>query len=547
MTLIYRYEARQVGKLAFSMWNRDPGSPSYGSFDRMYWGWKYKDFSDSTMQYAVRLAVEYARETGQTATLPELLEQFTRYCGSIQHADGSFDQCYPYEKSSGVFYDFLSTLIYVRTSPLLESDVARSALDDSMARGVTFQLKTDESHGRVANHIAQYAFELINYAAYSGDDRARRRGEAYVERTLSWFDRDEGWFLEYHGADTGYQTRTMRYLAKIAELTKNESLWQTIAKAARFVEQTLMPDGSVHPMLGCRSTALLYPSAFEMLAARDERFHSLGGRVRGAWDRKRVPLPSGLDFGNAIRLGDDALDAALVCWERLGTAADEALSPFVRFDRAGIVVRRTATTVTYVSASMGGTVVVCRRSASGDWRIAHEDSGYLIKSVDGAARWLTRMPEAGQLLRSDTDQLVVEANFYRSLHDEMTPMRMIALRLLNMTVLRVGWLGDLFRKLVVGRLIGNRTSLAVRLVRQITFQGEIVRISDRVSAEGPLGKARNGALYRCRKVTGIHMASARYFQEQELEDTGMPWVARVADNVDSEYAHITESGPTPGG
>ena len=43
---IYRDEFERVARRAFSMWNRDPASPSFGSFDRQYWGWKYKDFGD---------------------------------------------------------------------------------------------------------------------------------------------------------------------------------------------------------------------------------------------------------------------------------------------------------------------------------------------------------------------------------------------------------------------------------------------------------------------------------------------------------------------
>lgn len=542
MSLIYRDEAQRVGRLAFSMWNRDPGSPSSGSFDRAYWGWKYKDFSDSTMQYAVRLAVEYARGKGKTSTLPVLLEQFVEYCAAIQHRDGSFDQCYPNEKSPGVFYDFLSTLVYVRTSPLLESDRARGILDNVMASGVRFLLRTDEKHGEVANHIAQYAHELLNYAAHSGDERARRRGEEYVERALSWFDRDEGWFREYHGADTGYQTRTLRYLAKIALLAPDPALWRVIEQAAEFVEQTLMPDGSVHPMLGCRSSALLYASAFEALALRNERFHPLAARVRDAWTRNCVPWPSQLDFGNAIRLGEDALDAAVACLPKLDLSKLSPLSREVRFRRAGIVVKRNDTHEAYVSTHMGGAVVVYRRGDSGDWQLAGEDSGYLLKARGKTACWLTRVPGAGELVEAMSDRLVIHARFQRSLHDELTPTRMVALRILNLTLLRVQWLADLFRRVVVGRLMGARKAISLALRREVLFTDDGVRISDSIVSGNLPAEARDAALYRCRRVTGIHMASASYFQDQELEHAGGPWVVRVAENVTGDYADSSEIG-----
>ena len=43
----YEREFEATARLAFSMWNRDPASPSCGSFDRPWWGWKFKDFPEA--------------------------------------------------------------------------------------------------------------------------------------------------------------------------------------------------------------------------------------------------------------------------------------------------------------------------------------------------------------------------------------------------------------------------------------------------------------------------------------------------------------------
>src|SRR5205807_948807 len=114
--------------------------------------------------------------------------------------------------------DVLSTLIYVRNSSYLESDDSRKTIDGIMERGVRFALSVEEKHGEIANHIASFAYELLNYAAAVGHDGAHKRGLSYVDRLLSLFDKNEGWFQEYEGPDPGYQTRTIRYLAKCAEL-----------------------------------------------------------------------------------------------------------------------------------------------------------------------------------------------------------------------------------------------------------------------------------------------------------------------------------------
>lgn len=499
--MIYRTEFEHVARQALSFWNREPSSPSFGSFDRAWWGWKKKDFPDATLQYGVKLAVEYARRKEQTANLPDWLSAYVRFCGQIQLRDGSFDQVYPYERSPGVVYDILSTLIYVRQSPFLQG-AACSELDGIIARAVAFAVKNDERHGEIANHLAEYAFELF----YAG---ARDKGQEYLERTLRLFDPEEGWFQEYQGPDPGYQTRTLRYLTKTAELLEDDALWGVVEKAARFVGHALMPDGSLHPMLGVRSTAVLYPAAFEKLARRDAAFAPLAARVRKGWEGRKVPLPSTLDFENAMRLADDALEAADVAGE---LPAPQEPTGRVELPRAGLVVDRSAGRSVHVAVKLGGAAVIYH----GD-RLVHEDAGYLLET-NGV--YLTRMPEGGE----PVGPLKIRTRFYASLHDELDPLRFVALRVLNLSFLRVGWIGELFKKVVVKRLMTGRRALAVTLEREVALTEQSVVISDEIQDHRKIRPARE-RLWRCRRLVGTHMASSRYFQEQELE--GARWTEPV--------------------
>ncbi len=526
----YLREFEHVARTAFSMWNRDPASPSFGSFDRQYWGWKYKDFSDATLQYAVILACEYARRQGRTQALPALLEGFVGYCASIQHGDGSFDQCYPYESTPGVVYDILPALTYVRRSPYLESASARAKLDAVIGGAVEFALRTDERHGEVANHIAEYAWELLDFAAQSGHDAARRRGDAYLERLLSLFDREEGWFLEYNGADAGYQSRCLRYFGKIAALKDDAGLWEIAGSAAGFVATLMTPDGSLNPMLGCRSTALLYASAFETLAARSDAGRGAAHAVRRAWRERRVPMPSEIDFCNAIRLAHDAMDAADAAVD-LG-AEQEALARDIHLPRAGIAIYASERRRVYVATRMGGAYSVYAREAEG-WKLAREEAGYLLKSPVDSGTWVTRLADVGELKEHRPDGCRIEAPFVRSLHDEVTPPRMLLLRVLNLTVLRVQWLADLFRKLVVRRLISGVDPLPLRLERSIALEQDAIVVTDRIFGEGP--KQRGTQLYACRRVTGAHMASARYFQVAELDDA---WIETLAWDGVAPFARV---------
>lgn len=517
--MAYEREFEATARLAFGMWNRDPASPSYGSFDRAWWGWKFKDFPDATLQYAARLAVPYAEKAGDGSPIGEWLEAWVRFISTIQHRDGSLDQAYPHERTPGVVFDVLSTFIGVHEGPHLSAE-SRALLGRIIERAACFAMRTDEHHGEIANHIAEYAYELAEYARFSGDPGATAAAGRYLARLLSLFDREEGWFREYEGPDPGYQTRTLRYLVKLARLPGYEGLWDVAERAGDFLADFIMPDGSVHPMLGTRSTGILYPSGIEALAARDPgRFGALAARVRTAWELGLVPLPSTIDFANAIRLADDAREAVPLMTSL--PEAPAAGSPGTRsLHRAGLTAWRTSSRQVYLASSLGGVVVAYDRHPGG-WQLAFEDSGYLLRARGSS--WLTRMPGAGTLVSSDEKGATVRSRFARVLHDELTPSRFLLLRILNLTVLRSRRIGDLFRKLVVNRLMAGRAWLPVTLTRSLRFEGDRLQLDDIVEGDNHIA----GPMWRCRRLTGAHMASARYSQRSELQSLG-GWSVPVA-------------------
>ncbi|QWG14872.1 hypothetical protein KMZ29_09550 [Bradyrhizobium sediminis] len=539
MTNSYRTEALRAARIAYSYWQREAASPSFGCFDRQYWGWKKKDFADATLQAGVTLCVRLAEETGQTASLPGLLDGFVGYLERIQHRDGSFDQVYPFERTPGVVHDLLTPLIWLWRSFHLNTET-RIRLETVIHRGAAYTLKSDETHGEIANHFAGYAWELINYGHTFNDAAATRFGRSYLDRTLALFNEREGWFREYDGADAGYQTRLLSFLTRIAELTGDEELWGVCGKAACFVEAMMTPDNALHPMLGVRSTALVYPSAFERLAARQPEFTTLAERIHDGWLTGKTPRPSEIDFENGIRIAEDAFEAAAIREARrasqqapaVALAADSSNFDFADAGLHRRVVtpadgRRQALTI---ASRLGGVVVLHRQATDLSWNLAFENSGYLLHFGDDT-RWLVRRADAGRLIELAPDRLRLEATFEQALHEDLTPFKMIVLRILNLTVLRSQWIGDLFRKVVVRRLISGHRLLPLRLDRQVVIADGGVTIVDRLIAGPGLSARANGArLYRCRRTIANHMASSRYFQQQEIEGAQL-WLEPVSLDV----------------
>jgi hypothetical protein len=522
-TCIYLDDALSTARIACSHWQREPASPSFGSFDRQYWGWKKKDVSDATLQAAVTLCVRYAVAHGQANSLPVLLDGYVTFLERIQHGNGSLDQIYPYERAPGVVHDLLTPLIWLWQSPHLDA-ATRVRLEKVIHKGVAYALTSDEKHGEIANHFAHYAWELIHYGKTFGHAEAQAYGERYLERTLALFNPKEGWFREYDGADAGYQTRLLSFLTRIAALTENESLWAVCEKAAAFVDAMLMPNNTLHPMLGVRSTALIYPSGFERLAARNAAFAPLAERIYSGWLSGATPRSFDIDFENGLRIAEDTFEATTIRQMRLRgaepIAPQKTLYGDFDFSDAGLH-RRTlpaggnASRAIMFAPKLGGVLVVYDRKPD-SWHLAYEDAGYLLHLSDGT-RWLVRRAGAGQENVVEGRQLRSEAAFEQALHEDLTPFKLIVLRILNLTLLRSQWIGDVFKKIVVRRLISGHKRFPLVLKREITITDLHVTVTDRLVAGPGLAKRLGGArLYRCRRTIGNHMASSRYYQPDDF-------------------------------
>src|SRR5215213_1989672 len=87
-----------------SLQDRNPYSPTYGSFHRLYWLDKSLDFPDAMAQFAVQaLALAWAHDWPgnpyhHQPKIREWIAAGLDYWARIQHADGSFDEFYPYER-----------------------------------------------------------------------------------------------------------------------------------------------------------------------------------------------------------------------------------------------------------------------------------------------------------------------------------------------------------------------------------------------------------------------------------------------------------------
>ena len=256
--------------------DQNPYSQTYGCMDRAFWHYRTMDFPCGMSQEMVLpLALVYANEYPGNRykgveRMREIAEAAVRFMASSSHNDGTCDDYFPFERAMGA----LVFSLYSASETYQVLEMKDDEVLDLFTRRI-HHLDTENESGRLSNHQALAALAAYNVYKITGDDRARRIAEDRIELTLSWQNKEEGWFQEYEGADPGYHTCTIDFLAKLrqkmSQLGKPEdSFLQPLIKAAEFSWHFMHPDGSYGGEYGSRNTYHFYPHGFELLAPHSD-------------------------------------------------------------------------------------------------------------------------------------------------------------------------------------------------------------------------------------------------------------------------------------
>jgi hypothetical protein len=522
---------REVARM-LSWQDREPFSQTYGCFDRTYWGWKLTDFPGARLQEGVyTLAHLYTNSSADNrlAGDPRALA-WTRaglqFWTRLQHADGSFDEAYPFEHSlaATAFTSFYAGEAYWRVREALGDDTAVKTLE----RAGDWLCRNDEQHGVLSNHLAAAAAALYVIYRITGNARFEKRCWHFVGRI---YDRQsaEGWYEEYGGADPGYQTHATFYLARIWQYTHDATLLASLRRAAAFLKHFIHPNGTLGGEYGSRNTEFYFPAGFEMLApalpdaalvARFLRPRIAACQTAGLWAMdvyNFFPL-----FNNYLCAAEhvsplEHADATLPC---------QGVGEWY-FPEAGLVVKSTSTWYAVIGLSKGG---VLRIYDKANGQLAVSDCGYWARLVSGRVvsnQTLNRAPQ----WRHESDAWRIDSQFAPISQRLQSPWLFMAFRFFSITLGRSQTVAYWLKEQLVRVLVRPRRPVRLRLVRRVRFQSDAIAIDDEVT----LGRGlRVIELRRGRKFSSIHMGSSRYFQYQELE----PFSEESADYA----AQLTATG-----
>lgn len=518
----------QVPRL-LSLEDRNPFSPTYGCCNREYWLCRSTDFPSSIAQFGIHaLALAWKHPMpGNIYHQQEKIREWTvagmEYWMKIQKGDGSFDEFYPNERGWAGPTGFL--LYSMIDSYRLLGDAFPERLRDrflsACERAGRYLAKWDEP-GVLANHHAMAVLPVFEAARLLDSSELWAGYEAKLAEFYAYCD-EEGWCLEYDGADPGYLSATVSFLGKIYKHRETETrvkndrkMREVLCRAVDFCAYFVYPNGHYAGTAGSRQTLHFYPHGFELLAPE----YPLAGAVA---DRMLEGLRAGALVPPEIqedRYFQYRVPEFLLSWADYGQRPAEIppvayeREPFEKyFPRGRFYMRKTPKTYLVVNLAKGG---VIKQFDLESRKLVFNDCGLLAQLEDGrlvTSQWID--PD----YRVDTDpaQLSISGTAHRIPTKIFTPIKFILFRLAMLSLGWNTWLAYQIKGLIRTILMTRAETMPLRFKRRIEMAGDELTVTDTIELQ---------AADRVRRMLiGDEMPvrfvpQSRYFQPQELDVAG---------------------------
>ncbi len=505
--------------------DRNRYSPTYGSFDRAYWHYRTMDFPCGMAQeFVLPLALVYRYPFADNPYFQrERMKEFALagidFARKSSHKDGSCDDYFPFERALGAA---VFSLHACTESSLVLGEKRTEHLEFFVRRG-EWLLKHNES-GRLTNHQALAALGLHNVFLLTGEDKFARGRDRYLDIVKSW-QSEEGWFQEYEGADPGYHSCTISYLAKLLrKLTVtsvnsapnsslSERLLAMLRPAVQFAWYFMHPDGGYAGEYGSRNTYHFFPHGFEVMAPHEPKAAQIADQFL------KVAVAKGTRYFN----DDDRMCAHYVydwlqaCLDFSPQRADPLNDRpnFTRyFPKAKMLVKKTNRYYAVAGLAKGGVVKITDPQGT-----IYSDTGLIGKLRDGRTV-VTHLVDDYQVKVEERTALEsVEATvggFFCERRVKLaSPFKQILFRCLNLTLGRFA--SDFLRRVLQKILITGKPRTPYRFTRRLVFSDDQVQIEDEIIK--PPETSEFVSLHAGSDATSIYVANSNVYQSSVL----LPW------------------------
>ena len=489
--------------------DRNRLSPAYGCFDRAYWHYRTSDFPSGMYQECVLpLAIAYQLEHAKNPffkedRLKELVKAGIDFARRSSHRDGSCDDYFPYERATGA----AAFSLYALTESCLLLGINEPPnLEFFKRRAQYLAAEGYRESGILSNHKALIVLALFNVYLVTREERFKKLSQEKLNQLLK-LQTNEGWFPEYEGADPGYLTFTVDFLAKYYLKSQDEKVVEPLKQAIRFSSFFMHPDGSYGGEYGSRNTFHFLPHGFELM----------GGQSPEAVSMCNLFLKA-IQNGKRSYLEDDRIFVHFVynflqAYSDFFVNREEAtrLKPvnFTQtFKEAGLIVKNKNDFYAVISVTKGGVSKIFKGQ-----ELVWNDSGLLGETEQG--RKFTSQIMNGNHFQIDGDRVEVEGDCYEHQDVLLSPFKLVLFRCFLLLIGRFLPANVTRRMLQKKAILKSKKKFRLHFKKVFSFGHENF-VELRLQLETPSLKVKE--LWIGTDPTFIYVATSRPYQSGSLKE-----------------------------
>ncbi len=495
-----------------SMQNRNPKSGTYGCFDRNYWHYCIVDTPSARMQEAaLSLAHAYLlkHEDNPYYNNRNVLAWAAaglKYWTEMQESNGSFNEWYPKEHSfvatAFSLYAMTETCLLLKKHIIIDGKLMKA-----ITKAADWLCMHEET--RVQNQFSGAIIALYNCYLLTKNRKYEQDAKKKL-MTLKKLQDEEGWFMEYGGADIGYLSLAIDYLAKYYRKTGNKTALDMALKAVEFIQYALHPDGTAGGPYGSRNTEYLIPHGFEILAKEKPVATAVASFIEKSTADGKLISPSSLDERYLCYIGYTWLQA--YAESRASGDAAYAKLPFQSvqkrfFTNSGILVLSTEKHYMVSNLYKGGAFVIVNKKTLE----ARTDSGISVITKEGK-RCTSAVIDRNVGIRHGKDFVEMEGKLSLIKENIMTPLKSQGLRAFQYTLGRSGKVSRFVKEKLRDMLITSSSKTAISFRRRISFQDGSITVHDEAFPQKKIAEFSTG-----QKESYIYVPSSRYATKHDLE------------------------------
>lgn len=508
-----------------SLLDKGEFAPTYGCFDRNFWHYKtVTDYPSSTYQQCTLfLAHLYTLDLPCNSfyNSPEIFELALAgidFWVKIQNSDGSFNEWYPNEHShvatAFTLYGITESLLLLQKS-IDEKTLAKYI--PAIKKSVFWLAKNPDII--VTNHTAGALAAIYNSYLLTGDKDILTLVDETV-LLLRDLQSPEGWFNEYNGADIGYTSVSIDFLAKYYNKSGDERAYNMLDKALAFLAYFMHPDGSSGGEYGNRNTKYLMPAGLHILARYFEHARYILDRFYyGLEKQTQLSLDNFDDRYFAFFFAPNYIEAAVefsrIKPEHLIYDKSKYNNYSHIFSQAGIVVKKTPNYYFVCNFKKGGVIKLF--SATGE--LLYSDSSYFIKFKNDRLASSQRITTNLEYYIDNSVENELEIKFESPFIWVNTSLPLtkilIPFRIFNYTLGKFNIIMDYFNKNIKKFFISTPRIAPLKIKRTIAIKNNNLIIEDAISKDTDL-KVTYIELPSAK--TNLHVPSSRYALSYDIKE-----------------------------